>query len=163
MTCIARPSREKTKRMANAIRSSVSAAPADTASSSAPARSESQRRCSSRPSSPIRSCDWVPEFPQYAGKVNADPGLTLTQALRGITINAAHQMPQDAVTGSLERGADDISGTEVLMTDGRREGGVQALAARGRRISHDSQIPTANSGMPIAIRATPSAVRALAR
>ena len=35
--------------------------------------------------------------------------------------------------------------------------------SRGRRISHDSQIPTANSGMPIAIRATPSAVSAPAR
>ena len=34
---------------------------------------------------------------------------------------------------------------------------------RGRRISHESQIPTANSGMPIAIRATPSAVTASAR
>ena len=80
----------------------------------------------------LREADWGPEFPQYAGKVNADPGLTLTQALRGITINAAHQMHQDAVTGSLERGKladlivldrdlyeiapDDISETEVLMT-----------------------------------------------
>jgi predicted amidohydrolase YtcJ len=80
----------------------------------------------------LREADWGPEFPQYAGRLNADPGLTLRQALRGITINAAHQMHQDAVTGSLERGKladlivldrnlfeiprDDISETEVLMT-----------------------------------------------
>lgn len=80
----------------------------------------------------LRAADWGPEFPQYAGKLNADPGLTLAQALRGITINAAYQMHQDKVTGSLERGkladlivldrnlfeipADDISETHVLMT-----------------------------------------------
>jgi predicted amidohydrolase YtcJ len=80
----------------------------------------------------LREADWGPEFPQYAGKLNADPGLTLDQALRGITINAAHQMHQDAVTGSLERGKladlivldrnlfaiprDDISETEVITT-----------------------------------------------
>jgi predicted amidohydrolase YtcJ len=80
----------------------------------------------------LREADWGPEFPQYAGKLNADPGLTLDQALRGITINAAHQMHQDAVTGSLARGKladlivldrnlfaipeDDISETEVVTT-----------------------------------------------
>jgi predicted amidohydrolase YtcJ len=80
----------------------------------------------------LREADWGPAFPQYAGKLNADPGLTLDQALRGITINAAHQMHQDAVTGSLERGKladlivldrnlfeippDDISETRVLAT-----------------------------------------------
>ena len=45
-----------------------------------------------------------------------------------------------------------------------RRGADQCAAdTRGRRISHDSQIPTANSGIPIAMRATPSAVSALAR
>jgi len=52
----------------------------------------------------LREADWGPAFPQYAGRFNHDPGLTLDQALRGITINAAHAMHQDAVTGSLERG-----------------------------------------------------------
>jgi predicted amidohydrolase YtcJ len=80
----------------------------------------------------LREADWGPAFPQYAGKLNADPGLTLDQALRGITINAAHQLHQDAVTGSLARGKladlivldrnlfeipqDDISETRVVTT-----------------------------------------------
>ena len=80
----------------------------------------------------LREADWGPAFPQYAGTLNADPGLTLHQALRGITINAAHQMHQDRVTGSLARGKladlivldrnlfeipkDDISETRVLTT-----------------------------------------------
>lgn len=85
----------------------------------------------------LREADWeedFPEFdfPQYAGKLNADPGLTLQQAIRGITLNAAFSMHQDEVTGSLEKGKladlvvldrnpfkiplDDISETKVLMT-----------------------------------------------
>ena len=80
----------------------------------------------------LREADWGPAFPQYAGKLNADPGLTLDQALRGITINAAYQMHQDKVTGTLERGKladmivldrnlfeipeDDISETQVVET-----------------------------------------------
>ena len=80
----------------------------------------------------LREADWGPAFPQYAGRFNADPGLSLRQALRAITIDAAHSMHQDRVTGSLERGkladlivldrdlfaipADDISETDVEMT-----------------------------------------------
>jgi predicted amidohydrolase YtcJ len=80
----------------------------------------------------LREADWGPAFPQYAGKLNADPGLTLDQALRGITINAAYQMHQDKVTGTLELGKladlivldrnlfdipeDDISETQVVET-----------------------------------------------
>ncbi len=80
----------------------------------------------------LREADWGPAFPQYAGRFNADPGLTLEQALRGITIEAARAMHQDAVTGSLERGKladlivldrdlfaidpDEISETQVEMT-----------------------------------------------
>ena len=44
----------------------------------------------------LREADWGPAFPQYAGRFNADPGLSLRQALRGITIDAAHAMHQDA-------------------------------------------------------------------
>ena len=80
----------------------------------------------------LRAADWGPAFPQYAGTLNADPGLTLRQALRGITINAAYSMHQDRVTGSLQRGKladlivldrnlfaippDDISETRVDTT-----------------------------------------------
>lgn len=80
----------------------------------------------------LREADWGPEYPEYLGKLNGDPGLTLAQAIRGMTINAAYQMHQDESTGSLERGKaadlivldrnvtkidpDDISGTEVLLT-----------------------------------------------
>jgi predicted amidohydrolase YtcJ len=80
----------------------------------------------------LREADWGPEFPQFAGKLNALPGLTLAQGIRAVTINAAYQMHQAKVTGSLEKGKladlivldqnitkvprDDISETDVLMT-----------------------------------------------
>jgi predicted amidohydrolase YtcJ len=80
----------------------------------------------------LREADWGPEFPQYAGKLNALPGLTLKEGIRVVTINAAYQMHEEKVTGSLERGKladlivldqnitriplDDISNTDVLLT-----------------------------------------------
>jgi predicted amidohydrolase YtcJ len=80
----------------------------------------------------LREADWGAEFPQFAGKLNALSGLTLKQGIRAVTINAAYQMHQEKVTGSLEKGKladlvvldqnitkvarDDISDTDVLMT-----------------------------------------------
>lgn len=80
----------------------------------------------------LREADWGPEFPQFAGKLNALPGLSIGDAIRTATINAAYQLHQEKVTGSLEKGkladlivldqnitkvpADDISETDVLMT-----------------------------------------------
>lgn len=80
----------------------------------------------------LRQADWGPEYPEYAGTLNADPGLSLPEAIRGMTINAAYGMHQDEVTGSLERGKladllvldqnlftvspDDISETSVVLT-----------------------------------------------
>lgn len=80
----------------------------------------------------LREADWGPAFPQYAGKVNKLPGLTLNEGIRALTINGAYQMNQDKVTGSLETGKladlivlnqnltkiplDDISKTDVLFT-----------------------------------------------
>ncbi len=81
----------------------------------------------------LREADWGPEFPRYAGDVNAEQqALSLKDALRGITLNAAYAMHQDDVTGSLEEGKladllildrnlfeippEDISDTQVLVT-----------------------------------------------
>jgi predicted amidohydrolase YtcJ len=80
----------------------------------------------------LREADWGPDFPQFAGKVNALPGLSLKDAIRVVTINGAYQLHQDHITGSLERGkladlvvlnqnikkisAEDISNTDPLMT-----------------------------------------------
>ena len=80
----------------------------------------------------LREADWGPEFPQYAGKLNALPGLSVADAIRTVTVNAAYQLHQEKVTGSLEKGKladlivldqnltkvplDDISETRVLMT-----------------------------------------------
>jgi predicted amidohydrolase YtcJ len=80
----------------------------------------------------LREADWGPEFPQFAGKLNALPGLSLRQGIRAVTINGAYQMHQEQVTGSLEQGKladlvvlnqnitkvplDDIGNTDVLMT-----------------------------------------------
>ena len=58
---------------------------------------------------------------------------------------------------------DDERPAEVAARRHAQQGYDAGGRSRGRRISHDSQIPTANSGMPIAIRATPSAVSAPAR
>ena len=80
----------------------------------------------------LREADWGPEFPQFAGKVNALPGLSLREGIRAVTINAAYQMHQSRVTGSLERGKladlvvlnhnltkiplEDIGDTDALLT-----------------------------------------------
>jgi predicted amidohydrolase YtcJ len=80
----------------------------------------------------LRKADWGPDFPEFAGRVNALPGLSLKDAIRVVTINGAYQMHQDRVTGSLERGKladlvvlnqniakvrrDDISKTDPVMT-----------------------------------------------
>ena len=42
--------------------------------------------------------------PDYAGKLNADPALSRSAALRAITLNAAQQLKLESVTGSLEVG-----------------------------------------------------------
>lgn len=79
-----------------------------------------------------READWGPEFPQYAGKLNDAPGISLDNAIRGMTIHSAHAMHQDAVTGSIEQGKladllvidrnlraidpEEISETRLLMT-----------------------------------------------
>lgn len=42
--------------------------------------------------------------PKYAGRLGADPGLTRIQALRAATIEAARELHEDDVTGSLEVG-----------------------------------------------------------
>jgi predicted amidohydrolase YtcJ len=42
--------------------------------------------------------------PRYADRLGADPGLTRTQALRAATIEAARELHEDEVTGSLEAG-----------------------------------------------------------
>lgn len=80
----------------------------------------------------LREADWGPEFPQFEGKLNDAPALSLADAIRVETINGAYQLFQDKVTGSLEQGkladllvldqnitkipADDISETNPLMT-----------------------------------------------
>ncbi|MCL4287858.1 MAG: amidohydrolase family protein, partial [Thermoleophilia bacterium] len=80
----------------------------------------------------LREADWGPEFPQFEGKLNDAPALSLADAIRVETINGAYQLHQDNVTGSLERGKladllvldqniteiplDDISETNPLMT-----------------------------------------------
>jgi predicted amidohydrolase YtcJ len=80
----------------------------------------------------LREADWGPEFPQFAGKLNALPGLSLRQAIRTVTINGAYQMHQQRITGSLEKGKladlivlnqnitrvprEAIGDTDVLMT-----------------------------------------------
>jgi predicted amidohydrolase YtcJ len=80
----------------------------------------------------LREGDWGPEFPQYDGKLNADPGLSLREAIRSMTIDAAYTTHEERVTGSLERGKladmivldqnlfaipeEDIGSTKSLMT-----------------------------------------------
>jgi predicted amidohydrolase YtcJ len=80
----------------------------------------------------LREADWGPEFPQFEGKLNALPGLSLREGIRTVTINGAYQMHQEKVTGSLEKGKladlvvlnqnitevprDDISNTDPLLT-----------------------------------------------
>lgn len=80
----------------------------------------------------LREADWGPEFPQFAGKLNALRGLSLRQGIRAVTINGAYQMHQQKITGSLEKGKladlvvldqnitrvprEAIGDTDVLMT-----------------------------------------------
>ena len=80
----------------------------------------------------LREADWGPEFPEFAGKVNALPGLSVKQGIRAVTINGAYQMHEEKVTGSLEKGKladlvilnqnitkvdpDRISDTDSLLT-----------------------------------------------
>ena len=68
----------------------------------------------------------------YPGRLGIDPGLTIAQAIRAITLNAAYSLRQDKATGSLEPGKfadlivldrnlletkpEEISGTQVLLT-----------------------------------------------
>lgn len=69
---------------------------------------------------------------KYPGRLGIDPGLTIAQAVRAITRNAAYSLHQDDVTGSLEVGKfadlivldrnimqippDQIAGTQVQLT-----------------------------------------------
>lgn len=80
----------------------------------------------------LREADWGPEFPEFAGKLNDAPGLSLKDAVRVMTVNGAYQLFQDEVIGTLEKGKladllvldqnitrvppDDISETNALMT-----------------------------------------------
>jgi predicted amidohydrolase YtcJ len=80
----------------------------------------------------VRDADWGPEFPEFEGKLNALPGLSLKEGIRAATIHGAYQMHQEDITGSLEKGKladlvvlnqnitkvplDDISNTDSLMT-----------------------------------------------
>ncbi|MFT4075945.1 MAG: amidohydrolase [Asticcacaulis sp.] len=68
----------------------------------------------------------------YPGRLGIDPGLTVGQAIRAITLNAAYSLRQDKVTGSLETGKfadlivldrnlfqirpEEIGDTKVLLT-----------------------------------------------
>lgn len=52
----------------------------------------------------LREADWGPEFPQFEGKLNALPGLSIAQGIRALTMNGAYQLHQEQVTGSLEVG-----------------------------------------------------------
>ena len=75
----------------------------------------------------------APDAPaEYRGRLGDDPGLSREAVLRAITINAAYELHEDAVTGSLTSGkfadlvvldrnpltcpAEDIAGTRVLET-----------------------------------------------
>jgi hypothetical protein len=51
----------------------------------------------------LREADWGPEFPQFDGKLNALPGLSVP-GNRAVTINGAYQMHQQKITGSLKKG-----------------------------------------------------------
>ncbi len=70
--------------------------------------------------------------PKYHGRLGDDPGLSRQAVLEAATINAAYELHQDAVTGSLEVGkfadlivldrnpltipAEDIANVRVLET-----------------------------------------------
>jgi predicted amidohydrolase YtcJ len=72
------------------------------------------------------------QYPKYAGRLNAERGLSRKAVVRAATFNAAYQLHQDRLTGSLERGkladlivldrnlfripAGRIAGTRVLLT-----------------------------------------------
>ena len=42
--------------------------------------------------------------PAFAGRLGDDPGLTVATAIRAITANAAYELHEDSVTGTLETG-----------------------------------------------------------
>jgi predicted amidohydrolase YtcJ len=68
----------------------------------------------------------------YPDRLGIDPGLTVAQAVRAITLNAAYSLRQDKDTGSLEAGKfadlivldrnlfqikpEEIGGTQVVLT-----------------------------------------------
>jgi predicted amidohydrolase YtcJ len=52
----------------------------------------------------LREADWGPEFPEFEGKLNALPGLSVEEGIRAATIHGAYQMQQQKVSGSLEKG-----------------------------------------------------------
>lgn len=70
--------------------------------------------------------------PQYAGRLGADPGLTRRQVLHAMTIDAAYELHDEHLVGSIETGkfadlivldrnvvsvaAEEIAGTTVLQT-----------------------------------------------
>ena len=72
------------------------------------------------------------DAPRYPGRLGIDPGITVADAVRAMTLNAAYSLRQDAVTGSLEIGKfadliiidrnlmqivpEKISKTQVLLT-----------------------------------------------
>lgn len=72
------------------------------------------------------------EAQKYPGRLGVDPGLSLTQAIRAMTINAAYSLHQEREVGSIEVGKmadlividrdlfaippEEISGTKVLLT-----------------------------------------------
>jgi len=75
----------------------------------------------------------APDVPsELRGRLGDDPGLTREAVLRAATLNAAYELHEDDVTGSLEAGkladmivldrdplkvpADQIAGTKVLAT-----------------------------------------------
>lgn len=70
--------------------------------------------------------------PQYRGRLGDDPGLSLSEAVRAITLNSSYELRQENLTGSIETGkladliildrdiftvpAEDIAKTKVQMT-----------------------------------------------
>jgi predicted amidohydrolase YtcJ len=78
----------------------------------------------------LRGGDWGPDFPQYAGTLNADPGLSVRDAIRAMTVDAAYTTHEDGVTGSIQRGklADMIVvDRNLLRTPKERIGDTKTL------------------------------------
>ncbi len=90
--------------------------------------------------------------PEHAGRLGADPGLTRLTALRAITINAAYELHQEAVTGSLEPGkfADFIVlDRNVLGIEPAQIAGTQVLltVVGGRTVYDRGDLPGARTGV----------------